>query len=591
MSPAKTGVQAYAQGPGSAGWVGAVLPRLVGMSVAIAFALVAGLLLVIPGVAQPGFTKIFIDSILGPARADWLRPLLLAMASTLAIMAALGFMQRQIFLRQTLKSAIGGSAEFMFHALRLPYAFFTRVHGGEVGMRGQYIEIISKIIVEDITATAVSLLTLALYVLVMLQFDVPLTILGVLMALLNLVVLKLASRKSQKLFRHFVSEQGKARAAAIHGLQIIETLKASGREAEFFRRWAGLKAYAKNIGQQYSMWEMSLRQIPILLTSLSMAVVLGVGALRVMDGDMSIGMLAAFQALLIAFIAPVQQLVNSSAAVLTLGGYIGQVEEVTRHPVDPLFLGAKRKGFVLPGVGVRLGGEFELRNLTFGYVHPGPPLIRNFSLKVAAGSRVALVGGSGSGKSTIVRLIAQLYRPWSGEILFDSISRSDIPHAVFANSVAFVDQEIFLFEGTVRDNLTLWNPAIPDRDMVQAAKDAEIHEVIASRPKAYHSEILTNGANFSGGQKQRLEIARALAINPSILILDEATSALDAETEEHIDACLRRRGMTCLIVAHRLSTIRDADEIIVMDRGAIVERGTHEELMAAGGHYAGLLVT
>jgi len=560
------------------------------MSAAIAFALVAGLLQVIPGVAQPGYTKIFIDSILSPERVDWLRPLLLVMAGTLVIVAALGFMQRQIFLRQTLKGATGGSAAFMTHALQLPYAFFTRFHGGEVGLRGQYIEIISKIIVEDITATAVSFLTIALYALVMLQFDVLLTILGVFMALLNLLVLKLASRKSQKLFTRFVSEQGKARAAAIHGLQIIETLKASGREAEFFGRWAGLKAYAKNIGQHYSLWEMSLRQIPILLTSLSMAVVLGVGSLRVMDGSMSIGMLAAFQALLIAFIAPVQQLVNASANVLTLGGYIDRVEEVMQHPVDPLFLSTMPKGFVLPGVGVRLGGEFELRNLTFGYNLTEPPLIQDFSLKVAAGSRVALVGGSGSGKSTIVRLIAQLYRPWSGEIWFDSIPRTDIPHALFANSVAFVDQEVFLFEGTVRDNLTLWNPAILDKDIVQAAKDAAIHEVIASRPLAYHSEMLSGGGNFSGGQKQRLEIARALASNPSILVLDEATSALDAETEAHIDACLRRRGMTCLIVAHRLSTIRDSDEIIVMDRGRIVERGTHEELLAAGGRYAQLLV-
>ncbi len=589
MSLGGAGVQIPGWRP--SGWVGAILYRLVGMSAAIAFALVAGLLQVIPGVAQPGYTKIFIDSILSPERVDWLRPLLLVMAGTLVMVAGLGFMQRQTFLRQTLKGAMGDSAAFMTHALRLPYAFFTRFHGGEVGLRGQYIEIIAKIIVEDITATAVSCLTIALYALVMLQFDVLLTLLGVFMALLNLVILKFAAGKSQRLFTSFVAEQGKARAAALHGLQIIETLKACGREAEFFGRWAGLKAYAKNIGQHYSLWEMSLRQIPILLTSLSMAVVLGVGALRVMDGGMSIGMLAAFQALLIAFIAPVQQLVNSSANVLTLRGYIERVEEVMQHPLDPLFLNPRPRGLVLPGVGVRLGGEFELRNLTFGYSATEPPLIRDFSLKVAAGSRVALVGGSGSGKSTIVRLIAQLYRPWSGEIWFDAIPRSDIPPALFASSVAFVDQEIFLFEGTVRDNLTLWNPAILDKDIVQAAKDAAIHEVIASRPQAYHAEMLTGGANFSGGQKQRLEIARALASNPSILILDEATSALDAETEEHIDACLRRRGMTCLIVAHRLSTIRDADEIIVMDRGAIVERGTHEELMAAGGHYAQLLVT
>jgi ABC-type bacteriocin/lantibiotic exporter with double-glycine peptidase domain len=322
-----------------------------------------------------------------------------------------------------------------------------------------------------------------------------------------------------------------------------------------------------------------------------MAVVLGVGALRVMDGSMTIGMLAGFQALLILFTAPVQQLVESSSRFLTLGGYLEQIDDVMQHPADPLFQDSRADTLVLPGVGIQLSGDFELRDITFGYPQTELPLIRNFSLKVAPGSRVALVGGSGSGKSTVVRLIAQLYRPWSGEILFDNIPRSEIPHAVFARSVAFVNQDIFFFEGSIRDNLTLWNPSIPDKDVVQAAKDADIHSVISGRARAYHGDVLIGGANFSGGQRQRLEIARALTTNPSIIILDEATSALDAETEARIDACIRRRGVTCLIVAHRLSTIRDADEIIVMDRGAIVERGSHEELMAAGGHYSRLLLS
>jgi len=607
-----------------------LLFRFPGMAAALALALLAGLLLVIPGVAQPGFTRIFIDHILNPERRDWLRPLLLAMIASLAVIWSLGAMQRQTILRQILKSSISGSARFVTRALRLPFAFFTRFHSGETALRSQYFETVSRIIAEDLTATAVSLISIGLYALVMFQFDPTLTMVAVLLGLLNIVVMKLGMRKGQDLFARTVAENGRVQAAGLNGLQTIESLKASGWEREYFAYWAGIKARSKN----------SAQQIPVLLTDLSMAAVLGIGALRVMRGEMSMGMLAAFQVLLLAFLVPVQKFMNSGANLLTLGGYIRRINDVMAYPLDPLFTdqdqtsmpgigrptGQKphpvatlfsRRGekifvppapahdlegdvstqgvaqgltggsfspqnkerLILPGVGVRLGGGFELREVTFGYA-PGRPLIHDFSLRVAPGSRVALVGASGSGKSTIIRLIAQLYRPWSGEILFDGVARAGIPRLVFTNSVAFVDQEIFLFEGSVRDNLTMWNPAIAEHDVIRAARDARIHAEISSRAGAYHSRVLWGGANFSGGQRQRLEIARALATNPSILILDEATSALDAETEERIDTALRRRGMTCLIVAHRLSTIRDADEIIVMDQGLIVERGTHENLLS-----------
>lgn len=568
----------------------AILSRLAGISPTLKFALFAGLLLVIPGIAQPGFTKIFIDDILSPMRREWLRPLLFAMAASIAAIWILSGIQRRTLLRQTLKSSISESADFISHAIRLPYSFFTRFHGGEIGMRSQYIVTVSKVITEDLTTTAITLITICMYAVVMLQYDIVLTSLALFAALLNVIILKFGISKGQRLLKSFVAEYSKVRAVGLRGLQIIEQIKASGWEKEFFVHWAGNKVHAQNIGQRYSLWMLSLMQVPLLLADLSMAALLGIGSLRVMEGSISMGMLAAFQALLIAFITPMQQFLNSSATFLTLGAYIKSIEEVTEHPIDPLFDNEQENGFVLPGVGVRLTGNFELRDVTFGYLPDKPPLIRNFSLKVAPGSRVALVGRSGSGKSTIVRLIAQLYRPWSGEILFDSISRSKVPHAVFANSVSFVDQEIFLFEGSVSENITMWNPAVSEKEIIQAAKDAEIHEVIASRPGGGNSRVLCGGANFSGGQRQRLEIARALATNPSIVILDEATSALDSETEERIDAALRRRGVTCLIVAHRLSTIRDADEIIVMDQGVIVERGTHEELMASSTHYAQLLM-
>jgi ABC-type bacteriocin/lantibiotic exporter with double-glycine peptidase domain len=283
---------------------------------------------------------------------------------------------------------------------------------------------------------------------------------------------------------------------------------------------------------------------------------------------------------------------NVGAQLQSLKGEMERVDVVLGHEPDPLeSTAAQRERLTLPSGAVRLTGDLTLRGVTFGYSRLDQPLIHDFHLALPPGARVALVGGSGTGKSTIIRLVGGLFTPWSGDILFDGMRREDIPREVLINSISFVDQDIFLFEGTVRENITMWNQAIPDEDMVQAAKDARIHDVIAHRPGGYESLVASGGANFSGGQRQRLEIARALCANPSILILDEATSALDAETEAIIDANLRRRGVTCLVATHRLSAIRDCDEILVLGPGGVAERGSHEELLALGGRYRTLIET
>ena len=571
----------------------ALARRLRGSELALVFVVLAGLFLVVPGLVIPVFTKVFVDDILVGGDGDWLRPLFFGMVITAVLRGALTWLQRHYLLRLSMKLAISFSAKFLWHVLGLPMRFFSARYPGDIASRIELNDRLAGLLSGELATTILSASMVIFYAALMLYYDPLLTLIGVAFALCNLFVLRAMSRRRVALSHRLLQERGKLIGVSMGGLQLIETLKASGGESDFFSHWAGQYAKVVNAEQEMEVSSQVVSLVPPLLAGLNTILILGLGALRVMDGHMTIGMLVAFQSLMASFSGPVEQLVGLGGALQEVEGDIARLDDVLRHPKDPLVESSAPSprntppnARPIPG---RLSGRVALDGVTFGYNPRADPLIRDFSLDLSPGARVALVGGSGSGKSTTAKLVAGLYQPWQGVIRFDGAPREEIPRSVVNDSVAMVDQEIFLFAGTIRENLTMWDPTVPDADVVRAAKDACIHEDIAALAMGYDALVDEGGRNFSGGQRQRLEIARALVNNPAVLVLDEATSALDTKLEKEIDDNVRRRGCTCLVIAHRLSTIRDADEILVLERGEVVERGTHQTLVSAEGAYARLI--
>jgi len=569
----------------------ALKTRLAGTKVALAFVLLAGLALAIPGMVVPVFSKVFLDSVLLGGHREWLPPLLLAMGVAAMLLGALTWLQQSYLLRLETRLAVGGSSRFLWHVLRLPSEFFSQRFAGDISSRVAINDRVAQLLSRDLATNGLGAVMIVFFAVLLFQYDVVLTLVGIGVVSLNVAALKYISRRRVDGNRRLVQDQGKLLGTAIGGLQTIETLKATGGESDLFARWAGYQAKVVNGRQDLERYTQLLDAVPGLLSALNSALILGIGGVRVMNGSLSVGGLVAYQLLMAAFIAPVTRLVSLGGKLQTVEGDMNRLDDVLRYRVDPGAAAGLAGEVPAAGEPAKLAGSLELRQVSFGYSRLDPPLVEGLNLMIKPGSRVALVGGSGSGKSTIARLVTGLYQPWEGEILFDGQPRSAISPAVLASSLATVDQNIFLFEGTVRENLTLWDTTVPLAEVVAAAKDASIHEDVAARPGGYDSPVEEGGANWSGGQRQRLEIARALVGKPSILVLDEATSALDPTTESQIDERLRRRGCTCLLVAHRLSTIRDADEILVLDHGKVVQRGSHDQLRAVEGPYSRLIST
>jgi NHLM bacteriocin system ABC transporter peptidase/ATP-binding protein len=564
--------------------------RLLGLHGAVLYVVLAGLALVLPGLLVPTFSRVFVDDVLVKGMGEWVRPLAWFMAATALVVALLTLLQQRYLLRMEARLAIGTSARFLWHVLHLPLQFFTQRFPGEIASRVGINDRVAQLLSGELATSTLAAIVVVFYAALMFRYDPVLASVVVLTAGLNILALRWVSRRRADLSARLLQDRGKAIGTAMGGLLNIENLKATGSESDFFARWSGYYAKAANAQHQLALQTTLLSAVPPLLLALSTALLLGVGGLRVMDGRLSMGMLIAFQALMLAFLAPVTSLVNLGSTLQEVRGDMNRLDDVLRARTERMDEPAPAEGEPAPvAAPSRLDGRLELRRVSFGYSRLDPALIQDFSLDLRPGMRVALVGGSGSGKSTVARLVSGLYEPWAGEVLLDGIPRAAVPRPVATSSFAVVDQEVFLFEGSVRENLTMWDPTVPDADLVEAARDACIHEDISARAGGYAGSVEEGGRNFSGGQRQRMEIARALVNRPSVLVLDEATSALDPAVEQRIDDNLRRRGCTCLIVAHRLSTIRDCDEIVVMDGGRIVQRGTHDELRDADGPYRALI--
>lgn len=557
------------------------------------YLVIAGLGLVIPGLIAPIFTKIFVDDFLVGKLDSWVKPLLLGMFLTLMLRGALTWLKEYYLMRFETKLSVAESSKFLWHVLHLPVVFYSQRSAGEISGRVGINDRVAKLIARDLASAALDIVMVVFYAILMLFYDVFLTCIGLLTAVLNIIVLRYVSKARKDASQKLRMDTGKMLGTSMNGLICIETLKASGGESDFFAQWSGYQAKVVNAIQEMGSSSIVLAVLPSLLTGLNTVLILSFGGLRVMDGFLTMGALVAFQSLMQSFLRPVNNLVGLGGRLQELSGDMNRLDDVLKYKRDSLLQDdAQPGGTASPAVGTgknKLDGRLELKNITFGYSTLEGPLIKNFSLSMRSGSRVALVGSSGCGKSTIAKLVMGLYAPWEGEILFDGHPRSSIDRHIMVNSLSMVDQDINMFEGTIRDNLTMWDSTISNADLVRAAKDACIHDMISARELGYDSEVEEGGKNFSGGQRQRLEIARALVSNPQIVVFDEATSALDPVTEMIVDDNLRRRGCTCLIVAHRLSTIRDCDEIIVLHKGVVVQRGTHDDLKDVEGLYADLI--
>ena len=566
--------------------------RLEGLGGAMAFVMLTAAIVSLVTIINTSLGQVFMDRILSGSNRDWLEPLAIIMFALAVIIGVASVLNAMYLMRVQGKIAVVSSSRFMRHLLHLPVGFYSQRMVGDLQQRQSANETIAFTLISQLAPVIINAVMLVLYLVVMVNYSLLLTAVGVLTVIVNAFLARYISHKRINISRAAMANAGKLYATTVSGVEMIETIKAAGAETGFFGRWAGYQAAVNEAQTRTTRLNEYLGAVPVIMTNIANISVLVLGIWLIVQGAFTPGALLAFTGFLTAFMNPVNQMIVLGQTVQEMQTQMERVEDVMRYevdvpkePEDPESVTAAREAFGHD----KLSGKVDLENVTFGYSPLEPPLIEDFSLHLEQGEWVALVGGSGCGKSTVAKLVSGLYKPWDGKVKFDDMPIDEIARPILRGSLAVVDQDIITFDDSISDNVKLWDKSIEDFEVILACRDASIHDVIAQREGGYESRIMPGGRNFSGGQLQRLEIARVLAQDPTVIILDEATSSLDAQTEAEVIQRIRDRGITCIVVAHRLSTIRDCDEIIVLDDGKVVERGTHDELFARNGAYADLV--
>ena len=558
--------------------------RLKGTGTAITFTVLTGMVAALMGFVQPAFSRVFLDHLLTGKDLAWTTPFLIFLGAFNVIQIVMSALQAVYSLRINGKMAAVGNASYMWKVLKMPMKFFSQRMAGDIQGRQGSNASIANTLIGTFAPLLLNTVMMVFYFVVMIRYSVILTIIGLASLTINAIVSRYISKKRINVTRVSMRDSAKLSAATVAGIEMIETIKASGAENGYFKKWSGYQASVNTQQVKFLKLNQYLGMIPQFVSTVANNAVLFLGVWLTMQGQFTVGMIMAFQGFLASFMSPAMTLVSAGQTLQEMRTQMERVDDVMEYPDDVVFDETGSSEALN-----KLSGNVEIKNLVFGYSPLAEPLIRDFNMTLEPGKSVAIVGASGCGKSTMSKLISGLYQPWSGEILFDGKPMAQIPKNVFRGSVAVVDQDIILFEDTIANNIKMWDESIEDFEMILAAHDAQIHEDIMQRPKGYQHKLIEGGKDFSGGQRQRMEIARALAQEPTIVILDEATSALDAKTEYELVKAVRNRGITCIVIAHRLSTIRSCDEIIVMQHGEIMDRGTHKELMESSEIYRDLV--
>ena len=565
-----------------------VMEHLKSAREALLFTFITGLVIAFAGLASQIISQIYIDDILTGKNPDWF-PLFITLFGILFLVQTVTQAIACIYSHSFhMKLSIIGNSSFLWHLLRLPMRFFSQHSPGDLIMRQQSAATIASSLVEKLAPVVTNVALLAIYIFFMMRYNMLLAGIAAATTIINLLMIRFVSEKQVDLIRVSERKKGKLMSGTMTNLSNIESVKAAGTEKEFFKRWSNMYASSYNSDVVMNRTISYLGTLPSLFVTLCNTIVLGLGTYYIIAGEMTVGMLMAFQSIMASFMTASDSIVGTFSSLLTLRADMERMEDVYRADTDIAVTGHDKEIDTTDGAG-KLKGGLELRHVSFGYNRLDPPLVDDFNLTLEPGKSVALVGPTGCGKSTLANIIAGINIQWEGDVLYDGKRLCEIDRATFVNSVAVVSQEHVIFNGTVADNIKMWDNTIEDFAMILACYQAQIHPDIASRLNGYESEMNDGGSNFSTGQLQRMEIATALVREPVILILDEATSALDARTEALVMNAIKDMGISLVIVAHRLSTVRDCDEIIVMDSGHAVERGTHDDLMANHGRYFDLM--